>query len=78
MSSNFEYKVVPWLRQFAISDRDLNRHGKDGWELVSTMPESEESVLLIFKRCKPVGGDEVRSDVETECGEDSDSELVNH
>ena len=81
MSLSFEYKVVPWLRQFALTDRDLNRHGADGWELVSTMPESDDSVLLIFKRAVSEIGDSLAvtgNEEGAECGEDSasGSELI--
>ena len=44
----WEYKVG-LSRTYEISAKELNRFGKDGWQLVSSQ-RAEDGLCLVFKR----------------------------
>lgn len=54
--SDVEHKVVELVRDSVSTalEAELHRHEKDGWELAATMPNSDGSVSLIFKRPRPL------------------------
>lgn len=49
MTEWWEYKVVDSHISGGQLEADLNKYGKDGWELVGFQYRIDASVLLVFK-----------------------------
>jgi hypothetical protein len=44
----FEYCLVEWHGRRRSTERELNRLGREGWQLISTMPSPEPDVPTVM------------------------------